>query len=296
MTGNKSLHSTLDTSVGGKVRFGNNSSMVIEGKGSMLLECKNGEQQLLTDIPYIPYLKNNIFRIGQAEKGGCEITIKQGALTMTELDGILLMKTQRTPSRLYKINLKVGLAICLLTNLNDAAWLWHAHLGHQRTEQNERGFEICVDLTNNTTGMQKNGPAEAGDPHSPSTGSPTRFSDSSLDANETNQTPAPSVFSSPESSVKGRGPMLSRLPTDIINPLDPHLAEQETCNDTPTKGFTFDTGSSGVLCQFHSAGMTHFFPYSPRQASNDTLDDRVKRCALSAIYCSGLADDPLAYF
>ncbi|KAD1547178.1 hypothetical protein E3N88_42641 [Mikania micrantha] len=60
--------------------------------------------------------------------------------------------------------------------------------------------------------------------------------------------------------------------------------------------FTFDTGSSGVLCQFHSAGMTHFFPYSPRQASNDTLDDRVKRRALSAIYCSGLADDPLAYF
>ena len=130
MTGNKGLFSTLDTDLGGTVRFGDNSSVEIRGKGSVLLACKNGEQRLLTDVLYIPYLKSNIFSIGQAEEGGCEILIKQGCLSMFESDGTLLMKVQRSPNRLYKIILKVGTPICLQAKLDDKAWLWHARLGH----------------------------------------------------------------------------------------------------------------------------------------------------------------------
>ncbi|KAD4983120.1 hypothetical protein E3N88_19791 [Mikania micrantha] len=78
MTGNKQMFSSLNTEIEGTVKFGDNSRVKIEGKGSILLECKNGEQRMISDVLYIPRLRSNILSIGQAEEGGCEILIKHG--------------------------------------------------------------------------------------------------------------------------------------------------------------------------------------------------------------------------
>ncbi|KAD4179873.1 hypothetical protein E3N88_28464 [Mikania micrantha] len=72
----------------------------------------------------------NVFSIGQAEEGGCKISIKDGVLAILEQNGTLLMKTSRSPNRLYRISLKIGSPICLLAKSGDKAWLWHARLGH----------------------------------------------------------------------------------------------------------------------------------------------------------------------
>ncbi|XP_076884845.1 uncharacterized protein LOC143534160 [Bidens hawaiensis] len=56
MTGNLSFFSELNKRVGGKVKFGDGSYVDICGKWSILLVSKTGEQQLLTDIYYIPSL------------------------------------------------------------------------------------------------------------------------------------------------------------------------------------------------------------------------------------------------
>ena len=42
----------------------------------------------------------------------------------------LIMKVQRSPNRLYRIELKEASPTCMLTSLEDPAWLWHARLGH----------------------------------------------------------------------------------------------------------------------------------------------------------------------
>lgn len=121
MTGNKDLFSTLDATVKGTVKLGDSLSVQIEGRGSILLETKSGEHKLLTDILYIPCLKNNIFSIGQAEESGWKIAIKQGTLTIVGPDGTLIMKVQRSSSRLYKIVLKNVAPVCLMTRLEDQA-------------------------------------------------------------------------------------------------------------------------------------------------------------------------------
>ncbi|KAI3730682.1 hypothetical protein L1987_61855 [Smallanthus sonchifolius] len=82
MTGDEYVFSSLDKNVGGKVRFRDNSCVVIEGRGSVVLECKNKEQMLLTDVYYIPHLKSNILSLGQATKGGCEVRMKDEFLWM----------------------------------------------------------------------------------------------------------------------------------------------------------------------------------------------------------------------
>ncbi|KAD3640707.1 hypothetical protein E3N88_29930 [Mikania micrantha] len=135
MSGNKELFTTLDTNIEGTVRFGDNSCVKVEGRGSILLECKTGDQKLLTNILYIPFLKSSIFSLGQADEGGCQVLIKQGTLTITDPDGSVLMKVKRSTNRLYKIDLKVATPICLLTEISNPSWLWHACLGHPFPDQ-----------------------------------------------------------------------------------------------------------------------------------------------------------------
>nr|GEX24784.1 zinc finger, CCHC-type [Tanacetum cinerariifolium] len=53
-----------------------------------------------------------------------------GIRTHFKEDQKLLMRVERSRNRLYKINLKVGMPMRLLANLENHAWLWHARLGH----------------------------------------------------------------------------------------------------------------------------------------------------------------------
>ncbi|KAD4178302.1 hypothetical protein E3N88_26893 [Mikania micrantha] len=130
MTGDKGLFSKLDTKIGGNVRFGDGSCVDIEGRGTILLECKNGEHRLLTEVYYIPFLKSNIISLGQLTEGGCKILMKQDFLWLYEPDERLLMKVHRSTNRLYKISLKVGAPVCLHSKVDNPAWIWHARLGH----------------------------------------------------------------------------------------------------------------------------------------------------------------------
>ncbi|KAJ9565988.1 hypothetical protein OSB04_001954 [Centaurea solstitialis] len=130
MTGNYSYFSELNERITGRVRFGDGSCVAIKGKGSILFEGKNGEQKLLKDVYYIPSLRSNVISLGQTTIFGCDIRMRGDFLTMRDGDGRLLMKVPRSENRLYKIQLKIGKPHCLQVKINEAAWLWHARLGH----------------------------------------------------------------------------------------------------------------------------------------------------------------------
>lgn len=130
MTGNRNLFSELNERIVGKVRFGDGSCVDIKGRGSILFQGKRGEQRLLTNIYYIPALKNNIMSLGQATEAGCEVVMKGCHLVMKDVEGRVLMKVQRSENRLYKIGLKIGSQVCLQAKITNDAWKWHARMGH----------------------------------------------------------------------------------------------------------------------------------------------------------------------
>ncbi|KAJ9560810.1 hypothetical protein OSB04_005970 [Centaurea solstitialis] len=130
MTGIRTHFKEIDEKISGRVRFGDGSYVEIKGRGSILLECKNKEQRIILNVYYIPSLKSNILSLGQLTENGCKIIMQDNVLLLYGQDQKLLMRVERSRNRLYKINLKVGVPICLLTNLEDHAWLWHARLGH----------------------------------------------------------------------------------------------------------------------------------------------------------------------
>nr|AAP51910.2 retrotransposon protein, putative, Ty1-copia subclass [Oryza sativa Japonica Group] len=65
MTGARSVFSELNTAVTGSV-------VTIEGYGTILFACKNGEHRGLTGVYYIPRLTVNLISLGQLDENGCE--------------------------------------------------------------------------------------------------------------------------------------------------------------------------------------------------------------------------------
>nr|GEX10872.1 zinc finger, CCHC-type [Tanacetum cinerariifolium] len=130
MNGIRTHFKEIDEKISRRVRFGDGSYVKIKGKGSILLECKNKEQRVIPNVYYIPELKSNILSLGQLTKNGCKIIMQNNILLLYGQDQKLLMRVERSRNRLYKINLKVGMPMCLLANLENHAWLWHARLGH----------------------------------------------------------------------------------------------------------------------------------------------------------------------
>ncbi|GJY23785.1 zinc finger, CCHC-type containing protein [Tanacetum coccineum] len=130
MTGTKSHFRDIDESITGRVRFGDGSYVEIKGRGSILLGCKNNEQKIVSDIYYIPNLRSNILSLGQLTEIGCKIIMDGNKLTLYDKNKKLLIKVERSKNRLYSITLQIEAPICLLANVDNQAWLWHARLGH----------------------------------------------------------------------------------------------------------------------------------------------------------------------
>ena len=130
MTGKLSFFTDLDEKVTGKVRFGDDSRVDIKGKGSITFLSKDGDIRMLKNVYYIPSLKSNIISLGQATEIGCKVVMEDDHLIILDKARRLMMQVPRGKNRLYKIQLPTGDPTCLLTDLNDPTWLWHARYGH----------------------------------------------------------------------------------------------------------------------------------------------------------------------
>lgn len=130
MTGDKRYFASLDSTVTGKVRSGDDSRIDIRGKGTIVFIDLNGKIRKMTDVYFIPGLRSNIISLGQATEAGCDIRLKEDHLTMVDREGKLLVKTERGPNRLYKV--RMGLkneTFCNLTDTSESS-KWHARMGH----------------------------------------------------------------------------------------------------------------------------------------------------------------------
>ncbi|KAK1664293.1 hypothetical protein QYE76_052452 [Lolium multiflorum] len=112
MTGDKSLFSELDLSVGGTVRFGDGSTVDIAGRGNVLLEMQYGGPKVLTNVYYIPKLKRNIISLGTLAERGCKIVIEDDYLWGYDRQRKLMMKVERSKNRLYYLDLDRVDTIC----------------------------------------------------------------------------------------------------------------------------------------------------------------------------------------
>jgi hypothetical protein len=131
MTGDRQKFKEIDSSITGKVSFGDGSGVDIQGLGSIVFQGRNGEQWVLSDVYFIPKLRANLISLGQLTEIGYRVVLDEDEIIVAEKNPHkLIMCVQRSANRLYKIELNPTMPKCLLTCLNDDAWLWHGRLGH----------------------------------------------------------------------------------------------------------------------------------------------------------------------
>nr|GEX64452.1 zinc finger, CCHC-type [Tanacetum cinerariifolium] len=134
MTGVREHFKEIDEKVSGKVKFGDRSYIEIKGKGSIIIECDDEKQRVISHVYYILDLKSNLLSLGQFTEIGCKVVMEDDELRLYNMDNKIFMKVTRQRNRLYKANLRIGTPVCLLANLKEDTWLWHARLGHLNFE------------------------------------------------------------------------------------------------------------------------------------------------------------------
>lgn len=130
MTGHREKFKKLDETVTGQVKFRDGSLVHIKEKGSINMMCKNGMERELKEVYFIPTLRSNIISLGQLSEEGHKVILEGDLLRVYDTSGKLLIRVKRASNRLYKIQIQETSGMCLLTKMEEAAWLWHARLGH----------------------------------------------------------------------------------------------------------------------------------------------------------------------
>jgi hypothetical protein len=130
MCGRHEFFSELDTNVRGNVKLGDDSSVQIEGRGTILFTCKNGEHLTLSEVYFIPRLCSSILSLGQLDELGYDAHIRHGWLQLRDPYGGLLARVQRNHGRLYVLHLALAWPVCLAAHGGEDAWRWHARYGH----------------------------------------------------------------------------------------------------------------------------------------------------------------------
>ena len=130
MSGAWSAFASLDTGITGSVKFGDGSTARIEGSGTVLLSCKNGEHRSLPNVYFLPRLTANIISVGQLDEDRHQVLVEDGIMRIRDEDRRLLVRIPRGPGRLYVLDATIARPVCLAARSDEDAWIWHARFGH----------------------------------------------------------------------------------------------------------------------------------------------------------------------
>jgi len=84
MCGKRSMFVELDESIGGNVSFGDDSRILVKGKGNILIRLKDRRHQFISNVYYVSNMKNNILSLGQLLEKGYDIHIKDSSRSIED--------------------------------------------------------------------------------------------------------------------------------------------------------------------------------------------------------------------
>jgi hypothetical protein len=132
MSGCRVAFTKIDTVVLGTVHFGDDSTVQIEGRGTVVFVYKNDESRSFDRVYFIPRLMTNIVSVGQLDEIGYKIDIDIGVMKIQEPGGMLLVKVKWEANHLYLLHLKFTQPTCLAVHGrgDEVTWRWHERFGH----------------------------------------------------------------------------------------------------------------------------------------------------------------------
>lgn len=108
MSGHKDFFSELDENFHRSIKLGDNCSIDVMGKGRIHLQVNN-ISQVISEVFYIPDLKNNLLSIGQLQKRGLAILFQNNKCKVYHPERDLIIDTNMTLNRMFIILAKIQL-------------------------------------------------------------------------------------------------------------------------------------------------------------------------------------------
>ena len=117
----RSMFVDLDESISGNVSFGDNSKTHVKGKGKILIRLKDGGHEFISNVYYVPNMKNNILSLGQLLKKSYDIHMKDSSLSIRDGRNNLITKVSMSRNRMFLLNIQNDVAKCLKACYIDAS-------------------------------------------------------------------------------------------------------------------------------------------------------------------------------
>ncbi|KAL4378121.1 hypothetical protein GQ457_02G036680 [Hibiscus cannabinus] len=113
------------------VKLRNNASLTVKGKGNVRLQIDNNIQ-IITEVFYVPELKNNLLSLGQLQEKGLAVLIQHNHCKVYHSEKGVIIQSVMSSNRMFKIA-AVSLPsapTCFNIATEDIGHLWHCRYGH----------------------------------------------------------------------------------------------------------------------------------------------------------------------
>ncbi|XP_061336666.1 uncharacterized protein LOC133283767 [Gastrolobium bilobum] len=128
--GKRNMFVKLDESVNGNISFEDESKTPVKGKCKILIRLKDGRHEFISNVYYVPNMKNNILSLGQLLQKGFDVHLRNNTLSLRDNQNNLIAKVPMSRNRMFLLNIQQDIAKFLKACYKNASWLWHLRFGH----------------------------------------------------------------------------------------------------------------------------------------------------------------------
>ena len=129
MCGSNSYFSYLNERFHSTVSFGDYSIVKVMENGDIEIRTKNGFVETISNVLYIPNLKNNLLSADQLQEKSYVMTIQKGVCEIYDPTRGAIAVVQMSSNRLFPLKI-TSVQSCLVAEVKDSSWLWHFRYDH----------------------------------------------------------------------------------------------------------------------------------------------------------------------
>ncbi|KAA0058510.1 Retrovirus-related Pol polyprotein from transposon TNT 1-94 [Cucumis melo var. makuwa] len=130
MCGDKKAFFELDESFRNTVKFGDNSIVLVLGKGRVTIQTKGNSTHTISSVLFVPDLKTKLFSVSKLLEKGYELSVKDGICRIQDIEMGLIAQVNMIANRMFPLYLQNTTHSCFSMKLKDVSWLWHFRYGH----------------------------------------------------------------------------------------------------------------------------------------------------------------------